>query len=210
MSAYTVRPLSDRTWVRPDSQRVQTRFTAKWRDTEKMLLAEVNHLDGRNLVLEVDVREQDLRIDGTLRANAREASTPAVRIAFDSRHGPQLHRCDTFYAAYAYQGPDWQHNVRAIALTLELLRAMDRYGAVDTGQQYQGFKAIGGGTPLPAAPEQMSPETAAEILRGYGAIGAPIASAYKAALRATHPDAGGNRADFDRIQQAARVLDLAR
>ncbi|NHA02003.1 hypothetical protein G5V59_26800 [Nocardioides sp. W3-2-3] len=119
MSAYTVRPLSDRTWVRPDSQRVQTRFTAKWRDTEKMLLAEVNHLDGRNLVLEVDVREQDLRIDGTLRANAREASTPAVRIAFDSRHGPQLHRCDTFYAAYAYQGPDWQHNVRAIALTLE-------------------------------------------------------------------------------------------
>ncbi len=210
MSAYTVRPLSDRTWLRPASARTPTRFSSKWVDTEELLLAEVDHLDGRNLVVEVDVREQDLRLDGTLRANAREAATPAVVVAFESKHGPILHRCDTFIAPYTHQGKHWQHNVRAIALTLQALRAVGRYGAAETGQQYTGFKAIGGGTPLPAAPQRMSPETAAEILRGYGAIGAPIASAYKAAIRATHPDAGGNRADFDRIQQAARVLDLAR
>lgn len=32
----------------------------------------------------------------------------------------------------------WEHNVRAIALTLEALRAVDRYGATQ-GRQYAGF-----------------------------------------------------------------------
>lgn len=33
---------------------------------------------------------------------------------------------------------DWMHNVRSIALTLEALRAVDRYGATQ-GRQYAGF-----------------------------------------------------------------------
>lgn len=210
---YTVRPLSDRTWLRPASRRQSTRFSASWKETENLLLDEVDRLKGRDLVIEVDVREQDLRLDGTLRANAREAATPGVVVAFDTaQHGPMLYRCDTFVAPYGFQGPDWQHNVRAIALTLQALRAVDRYGATETGQQYTGFKALPGpgeGVPMPT-PTRMTSTVAAELLRSYGQIGDSLASAYRAAVRRTHPDIGGNRDDFDRVREAARVLGVAR
>lgn len=209
MSAYTVRPLSDRTWLRPPSRRTSTRFSSKWVETEALLLDEVDRLDGKQLVIEVDVREQDVRLDGTLRANAREASSPGVVVAFDSRHGSMLYRCDTFHAPYTFQGADWQHNVRAVALTLQALRAVDRYGATDTGQQYAGFKAIGGGAvAMPPAP--MSRADAALVLAAYGPADADDRSRYRAAIRATHPDMGGDRAEFDRVQEAARALGIAR
>jgi hypothetical protein len=39
----------------------------------------------------------------------------------------------------------WEHNVRAIALTLELMRAVDRYGATQ-GRQYAGFQQLTAGS----------------------------------------------------------------
>lgn len=211
MSAYTVRPLSDRTWLRPAERRTATRFSSTWVETEHLLVDEVDRLNGQNLVIEVDLREGDLRIDGRPKARAQSAS-PAVVVAFEtSALGPMLYRCDTFTTSYSDQAPAWQHNVRAVALTLQALRAVDRYGATDTGQQYQGFKAIGGGTPMPAAPERMSSSAAAELIRGYGPAGEiSLEAAYRRALRATHPDMGGQRDDFERVQAAARVLGLSR
>jgi hypothetical protein len=35
----------------------------------------------------------------------------------------------------------WQHNIRSIALGLEALRAVDRYGISRRGEQYAGFRA---------------------------------------------------------------------
>jgi len=35
----------------------------------------------------------------------------------------------------------WQHNVRSIALGLQALRAVDRYGISRRGEQYSGFRA---------------------------------------------------------------------
>jgi hypothetical protein len=60
-------------------------------------------------------------------------------------------------------GPSgWQHNVRAIALTLEALRAVDRYGATETGQQYTGFKALPAGRAMPAS--HMTTQAAYDLL----------------------------------------------
>ncbi|UUW88438.1 hypothetical protein [Pimelobacter simplex] len=214
---YTVRPLSDRTWLRPNSQRTGTRFTAKWKETEQLLLDEVAHLDGRQLVIEVDVREQDLRLDGTLRTNAREASSPGVVVAFESKHGPMLYRCDTFVAPYTWQGVDWQHNVRAVALTLQSLRAVDRYGATDTGQQYQGFKAIGGGTAMPAAATMGRAEALRVVydLTGFRLEGDPqseaVQKAWRSARASVHPDRhGGDHQRWNLVEQAARALGVAR
>ena len=132
---YTTRPLSDRTWLRPASTRERSRFDATWSKTQTLLGREIDHLGGRDVVIEIDVREQDFKLNGELRANARTPEHPAVVVAFETaEHGPMLYRCDRFYAPY-YGQVDWQHNVRAIALTLEALRAVDRYGATETGQQ---------------------------------------------------------------------------
>lgn len=210
---YTVRPISDRTWL--DSMgKEPTRFKAKWGATLELLDREVGALQGRDVVLEIDVQESDLKLDGTLRANARPSS-PAVALAFESKHGPLFYRCDRFYAAYYGQGPDWQHNLRAIALTLEALRAVDRYGATETGQQYAGWKALPGGSG--AEPSHMTHERAIAIierLSGYD-VGLPgghsEAKAVRLARAAAHPDRnGGLRGDWDLVEQAARVLGVAR
>lgn len=37
---------------------------------------------------------------------------------------------------------DWTDNLRGIAMTLEALRMMDRYGTTGNGRQYEGFRAI--------------------------------------------------------------------
>lgn len=223
--SYTVRPLSDRTWLRPHSRRQGTRFSASWAQTEKLLLDEVRLIEGRNLVIEVDVREQDLRLDGTLRANAREASTPGVVVAFDSKHGPMLYRCDTYWAPYRGQGPDWQHNVRAVALTLQSLRDVDRHGATETGQQYAGFKALPSGTAMPSS--HMTKTTAAELLERV-AIGndgalrersvrdiladpAVAMEVWRQARKVAHPDRrGGDHSLWTGVEQAAKVLGVAR
>ena len=74
---YTVRPLSDRTWLRPHSARKEHQFKASWSDTIELLGKEIDYLNGRGVVIECDVPERDVRRDGMLRADARPSS-PAV------------------------------------------------------------------------------------------------------------------------------------
>lgn len=207
---YTVRPISDRTWL-GSTGREATRFNSKWGSTIELLGREVDALDGDGVVIEVDVTESDLKLNGELRANARPASS-AVVVAFESKHGPLLYRCDRFYTNWAHQGPEWQHNVRAIALTLEALRAVSRYGATETGQQYAGFKALPAGRSMPAS--HMTASEAREVIRR--AAGAPeghdlgATALWRLARAETHPDRnGGDRCAWDQVEQAARVLGIA-
>lgn len=210
---YTVRPLSDRTWLRPASARQWTRFDSTWSKTLQLLGREVDHLGGRDVVLEVDVPERGIRLDGQLRADAR-ASSPAVVLAFESKHGPMQYRCDSFTSRWASQGPDWQQNIRAIALTLESLRAVDRYGAVDTGQQYAGFKALPAGRAMPAS-HMTRDEARALIAELGGDTGLPGGwsedKACRRARAAAHPDRhDGDRTLWDQVEQAAQVLGVDR
>ncbi|WP_435744973.1 hypothetical protein [Nocardioides sp. SYSU DS0663] len=211
---YTTRPLSDRTWLRPDSEREYSRFDTTWPKTQALLAREVDALGGRDLVIEVDVPERGIRLDGQLRADAKAAS-PAVVVAFESKHGPMLYRCDRFVARWSGQ-IDWQHNVRAIALTLEALRAVDRYGATETGQQYAGFKALPAGRAMPAS--HMTRERAIAILASYVDVppehlnleAESLYSTWRRARRAAHPDRhAGDRTLWDQVEQAARVLGVA-
>lgn len=221
---YTTRPLSDRTWLRPASARKRSQFDSTWTDTLDLLAREVKHLRGRDVVIEVDVREQDIKLDGMLRASARAPEHPAVVVAFETPdHGPQLHRCDRFERSYKSDSVGWQENVRAIAKTLEALRAVDRYGATETGQQYAGFKALPAGRAMP--PSHMARDEALGVLGLWGRVAAgadPIpaehvntapsvlASLHRAARRAAHPDRNnGEQTAWDQVEQAARVLGVA-
>lgn len=214
---YTTRPLSDRTWLRPATQRKRSAFDSTWSTTLELLDREVRHLGGRDVVIEVDVREQDIRLDGMLRANAR-ADSPAVVVAFETRqHGPMLYRCDRFERSYRAASVGWQENIRAIAKTLEALRSVDRYGATETGQQYAGFKALPAGTAMPAS--HMTRERAIAILASY--VDVPpqhlnlepesLRSTWRRARRLTHPDRhAGDQTKWDVVEQAAQVLGVTR
>lgn len=215
MLRYTTRPISDRTWQRHPSKRERSRFTATWTSTLDLLEREYTMLNGRDLVIEVDVPESKIRNDGMLRADAA-ASSPAVVVASTSRHGPLLYRCDLYGdLPWSRAGAPhvWQHNVRSVALTLEALRAVDRYGASASGEQYRGYKAIE--SQAMALPEAMTVEQALEVMVRHGALSraaAPtigrdeLARASRIAQRNTHPDCGGNATDFQRVQTAIDAL----
>lgn len=210
--AYTIRPISDRSAFTGKHRRSQ--FDTSWPATERLLEAEVRHLRGRNLVIEVDVTEGDLRLDGRIRANARP-STPAVRVAFESAdHGPLTYATDRFTT--------WQDNVRAVALGLEALRKVDRYGITKRGEQYRGFRALGAGSGATAS--HMTREEALGVLGLWGRAGSPLGSIpaeyvdtsheslhglWRAARRAAHPDRhDGSRTAWDLVEAAAAVLEL--
>ncbi len=205
MSTYTVRPLSDHTWLgkRP---RIASRFDSDWNSTRALVLAEVRHLRGKNLVLGMDVPESQIRIDGELYANARPSS-PAVEVAFESKHGPLIYRCDRYVSqSVSKTGPDWQHNVRAIALTLQALRAVDRYGAAESGEQYAGYRQ------LASAPAVMAQDSAVTVIYNHAGLepngGHTVAEAFRLARRNTHPDLTGQRLGWDQVEEAGKALGL--
>lgn len=205
---YTIRPISDRTNFTGKHRR--SAFDSAWPATERLLLTEVRHLAGRDLVIEVDVDEAHIRNDGRLRANARPAS-PGVRVAFDSVHGPLTYATDRFGR--------WQDNVRAIALGLEALRKVDRYGITKRGEQYAGWKALPSGRAMP--PSHMTTDEAWSILGSFGftniaelresASAAELAGLHRKARAFAHPDRhGGDRTLWDQVEQAARALGVDR
>ena len=200
--AYRNRPIGT-TWPGPRTARHQrSPFGANWGDTMALLEREIRQLGGRDVVLAVEVGARDIRNDGGIRADAR-IKVPAVCVEF--RVGPDLLQfpCDTF--------DYWQDNVRAIALALEALRKVDRYG-VRKGSQYEGFKALpgAGGTT-----QTMTITAAADLLAFHDGLrdAASILSDPQVALVAirratgrTHPDAGGRAEVFVAVQSAAALV----
>ena len=166
-----------------DANRPRAPFRAGYQTTIDLLEREVRMLGARQVVVELAITEADLRLDGQPYATARPRH-PGVTVAFDSQHGPLKYTADKFAT--------WQENIRAIALGLEALRKVDRYGMTSRGEQYAGWKQLGGGGP--------SPEHGREIIRKLGGL--------KAALFATHPDHGGDPDDFAAVQ-AAREAGVA-
>ena len=188
-------------------------FSASWSATLSLLDRELCQLGAKNVVIQVSLTERDIRLDGYPRANARP-DHPGVIVSLDSAYGPLSYPCDTFTS--------WQDNLRAVALALEALRSVDRYGVTKRGEQYTGWKQLPEGRPMPAA---MTRDEAAQFLAqhgapdlislgGWGHLREPAHvverdRVYKAAARKLHPDAGGTTEDFQRLQEAKRVLDGA-
>lgn len=154
-------------------------FKATWENTLWRLQHELGHLKATDVVIGCGLRENDLRVDGWPRANARVPEHPGVELSFDTEHGRLVYATDS--CAY------WQHNVRSLALGLEALRAVDRFGITRRGEQYAGFRALPAGSD--DGPSRFRGET---LVRLHGSV--------KAALRATHPDLGGNPRDFADVQ----------
>ncbi len=168
----------------PDRRRSRWTFKAGWDATLSDLSHELYKLGATNVVVGCGLREQDIRQDGWPRSNAREPAHPGVEVSFDTPDGRPVFATDVCVR--------WEHNVRAIALGLEALRAVDRHGITRRGEQYAGFKAL----PAPAGP---SVERGRQIIREHG-------GSIPRALKATHPDRGGDPAAFADVQAARETL----
>lgn len=160
-------------------------------------------------MVELDLTETDLRVDGLPRANARMGSD-AVRISFQSKHGPLRYETGEFAGAYYRDQVGWQANIRAIALGLESLRRVDRYGISRRGEQYRGWNALTTGTD-PADAIQTRDQALSMIARTVGRDidgTGDLRDAIRDALKATHPDAGGDATEFRKVMKAKQLLGV--
>ena len=177
-----------------------------WSATTSLLERELLQLEAENVVLQLEVVDKDIRLDGWIRANA-SPSGPGVILTFDSKYGPLSYPCDQF--------TEWQANVRAIALALEALRKVDRYGVTKRGEQYTGWKRLGTGG---SSTSTMTARAAAAVLVQAEGLGEPDSEillddveafrlTYRAAAKRTHPDAGGSVEAFQRVHLAKQVIE---
>lgn len=228
MLIYRTIPLPDKMWYRPN-KRVESQFVAGWTATLDLLEREIDYLHGDDVRLAVDVPASSIRNDGMIKVGALTYS-PGVVLMFETRDGEMSFRSDRFVrgATTGFRTEnkvtklvtkmvgDWQHNVRAIALGMEALRTIRRYGIADDDQQYSGFKALNAGTGIAAS--AMTASSAQVIL--IAAAEEPwtkwpdqsdaVARLVKAAKRNTHPDAhGGDHGRWVPVEEAIRVLTRA-
>lgn len=221
MIDMTVRPIGE--WP---GERCRSRRAAPFRqagpggsrkmpvgETLNLLRRELGELRCRTAVIEASFREDDLRLDGWPKSTARTPGDPGVILrVLDSKVGPLTYPCDTFTS--------WEDNLRAIALALEALRKVDRYGVTKRGEQYTGWKQLPANgtatmTSLAAISILVARDPRSAHLDSRIAVSmstealkdrAKARDLYIAAARATHPDNGGDTQQFQQVQSARDVL----
>ena len=183
-------------------ERQKSRFDTPFSATQDLLDTELRHLAAKSVVIQADCDRSEIRLDGRFRANAKMRG-PGVVLSFDSKHGPLSYPCDKF--------TEWQDNLRAIALSLEALRKVDRYGVTKRAEQYKGWERLPGstpnaGTPLAAALllREVGGGDEHRIIADYGIM----LEAYRRAVLSTHPDHHPEHAEtFKQVQAAKDILD---
>jgi hypothetical protein len=118
-------------------------------------------------------------------------------LSFDTKHGRMSMPCDSY--------TDWEANLRAIALTLECLRTVERYGVTSNRQeQYTGWLKLPAVSTQDEALEHAralcqfadrSDLSPALLLNDF----ALFEQTWKEAVKKTHPDTGGNGLHFQQV-----------
>lgn len=186
--------------------RVRPQFSAGYLDTLTLLDRELCRIGATHAVVCMAVAESMIRLDRSApRADARP-DHPGVMVVTDSTYGDLRYATDRF--------TDWQANLRAIALGLEALRKVDRYGITKAGEQYRGFAAL----PAPTSdePSHMTHTDAVDLLARLSDLNPAQVRAdpvtRKAAIRraraAAHPDRhNGDETLWAQVAVAVQVVD---
>lgn len=187
------------------ADRRRAQFSATLTSTLRILDREIwNLVDTRaqqdSAELLIAIPAGAFRRDGRPYANARPEH-PGVIFSLDSRHGHLSYSCDTFTT--------WQDNLRAIALALEALRKVDRYGVTRHGEQYRGFLELeanvapAGFSTWRAAHEWLADTYGYEYRDGDREQARGL---LRLGQRKSHPDLGGDTELFQRVSLAEAKL----
>lgn len=215
VATFVFRPLT--TWPGPETpsyRRQRSKFQSSWTATLDLLHRELDALNAKDIVISLALEPKDLTRDQTPRSGARPRM-PGVVLSFSKRVNQPDTTTGRDVSDIALQFPcdtfdSWESNVRAIALALEALRKIDRYGVTRRNEQYQGWAQL----PASTANNGMTPQQAAETIARTSDF--PWSSildkhsvardAVRQALNRSHPDRGGSQDVFVRVQKAREVL----
>lgn len=150
------------------------------------LLDELRLLGARNVVISSNA---ELLNDGRIAARQRRIEDTGVAVYFTLAGEGRCIPCDRWI--------DLADNVRAIGLTVQALRGLDRWGAKEiVAAAFQGFAAL---------PEGDSAAWWRVLDVKPDASEVEIEAAYRRLAKVHHPDAGGNAERFREIAEAYRA-----
>ena len=161
----------------------RSRFGVTMAAARDGLFRELRLMGARHVVLSTDV---PLRRDGLPYATAREPGDPGAAVYFEWKGRSMAFCCDRWDRV--------RDNVRAMQLTIQALRGLDRWG---TGDMVEA--AFSGFTALPAPGKR--PWWQVLGIDGDSTQD-EIRTAYRALARRRHPDAGGSVAAFQELRDA--------
>lgn len=173
-------------WPRA-KRRQRAQFQSSLASARDHLMNELRLMGARYPILSSNM---ELRRDGLPYANQKTPDDPGVAVYFQWRGKQMTFACDRWAKV--------EDNVRAIGKTVEALRGIERWGASDMMERaFSAFEA------LPPPTEEQRKETCWNVLGVKpGAAADEIARAYHLLAKNAHPDAGGTREEWDRLQAA--------
>ncbi len=156
-------------------------FSVTLGDAIKQVMHEIRLMGGTLPVLSSNL---ELRRDGLPYASQRQPGDCGVAVYFQRQKRPMVFACDRWRKV--------EHNIRAIAKTIEALRGIERWGSAEMmDRAFTGFEAL-------PAPEQW-----------WDVLGVPrtsdravINEAYRIKARGAHPDTGGSDTAMARLNAA--------
>lgn len=180
-------------WPYPEQKHRPPLFKAGYQDTLDRLEYEIERLGGSEVIIGLVTTGDQIRLDGRPRADMR-TSHPGVELSFEIPSGRRLvfhtdvHEQTSRWVGGSYGTGGrvpWQDNLRAIALGLEALRAVARFGiTTGIGEQYAGFLQLTSSEP--------SPDRGRALVEEAGSM--------RQALLRHHPDQGGDPRAFADVQ----------
>ncbi len=151
---------------------------------------QVRLMGGRSLVISSNI---ELRLDGLPRSGQKQPSDRGVAVYFDFKRKPFAFACDKWSAV--------EDNLWAIGKHIENLRESERWGVGELEQAFMGYAQL-------AAPAGASWWDVLGVSQSAGEE--EIRIAYRTLAKRHHPDLGGDRAEFDKIQTAYETAQIGR
>ena len=170
-------------------------FKTHYQKATKELSYELQRIGAQRVVLSTNL---ELRLDGTPYLNRGLPADPGVALYFTREGKDVCIPCDRWDSVPA--------NIRAVTLTLEALRGIDRWG---TGKMidaaFTGFKALPYDGPIVPAPPWWT-----VLGVDAGADTAVVKDRYREIAKRVHPDRGGTAAEMQRLNAAYEAFQRER
>lgn len=152
-----------------------------------LIIDELNRMGAHAQVISTNLR---VRLDGLPYSDQPRPKDAGAAVYFKHRGKPVCFACDKWNTV--------EDNLRAISLTLEAVRGMERWGAAELEATFTGYAAL----PAPAGSEWWT-------VLGVPATATPdtVKAAYRYLVKQHHPDTGGDAEQFLKVQQAYQTWE---